>query len=249
MPPLITLLSDFGLRDSYVAEMKAALLGHLPDARIVDITHDLAPGDVVAARYLLGRTWNRFPSGTVHLVVVDPGVGTDRRALAAAAHGHRFVAPDNGVLTDVLASAEVVGLPTPRAVSATFHGRDLFAPAAAALAAGTTLASLGQAVADPVRLPTPELHDTAGGMTGEVIYVDRFGTLVTNLRPEHVVRGGAVMVGKIAAPVRSTFGDVEPGEFVAFVGSGGTVEIAVRNGSAVARTGAGVGSAVQAGRV
>jgi hypothetical protein len=245
VPPIITLLTDFGLQDSYVAEMKAVLLTRLPDATVVDVTHEIPPGDVAAARYLLSRSWRRFPLGTVHVVVVDPGVGTTRRALAVHAGGHAFLAPDNGVLTAVLPGADVVALPTPAEASPTFHGRDLFAPAAAELAAGVPLMSLGPIVPDPVRLPVPEPRVTTAGVAGEVIYVDRFGTLVTNLTADHTERAGMVMVGRTAVPLRRTFADVETGVLVAFVGSGGTVEVAVRDGSAASLTGAGVGSEVR----
>ena len=137
--PLVTLLTDFGSSDSYVAEIKGVLLGLCPAAVLVDVTHAVPPGDIRAGAYLLGRAWHRFPAGTVHLSVVDPGVGTARAALALRAHGHWFVGPDNGLFTPVLRDAEVeiVTLPTPAGAAPTFHGRDLFAPAAAALARGT----------------------------------------------------------------------------------------------------------------
>src|SRR6476620_11272589 len=143
--PIITLLTDFGTTDAYVAEMKAVLLGAVPEATLVDLTHAVPPGDIRAGAYLLGRSWHRFPAGTVHLSVVDPGVGTTRAALALRAHGHWFVGPDNGLFTPVLRDAEVeaVVLPVPAEASPTFHGRDLFAPAAAVLACGAPLDSLG----------------------------------------------------------------------------------------------------------
>ena len=143
---LITLLTDFGTADSYVGEVKGVLLSAVPAAALVDLTHSVPPGDVRAGAYLLGRAWHRFPAETVHLAVVDPGVGTGRAALALSAHGHYFVGPDNGLFTLVLRDTEVeiVSLATPDGASATFHGRDVFAPAAAALAAGVALASLGQ---------------------------------------------------------------------------------------------------------
>jgi S-adenosylmethionine hydrolase len=152
---LITLLTDYGTSDPYVGEMKGVLLSLAPGSILVDITHSIAPGDLPAASYILGRTWSRFPSGTVHLVVVDPGVGTARGALAFTAKGHGFVGPDNGVFSAVLHGTEVetVSLPLPEAASATFHGRDVFAPAAAALARGEPVSSLGQPYSKvPVRL-------------------------------------------------------------------------------------------------
>jgi S-adenosylmethionine hydrolase len=247
---LITLLTDFGSVDSYVAEMKGVLLSAAPGAGLVDVTHSVPPGDVRAGAYLLGRVWHRFPAGTVHLAVVDPGVGTDRAALALRAHGHYFVGPDNGLFTFVLRDAEVqiVSLPTPDGASATFHGRDLFAPAAAALAGGAALAKLGEPFAAmPVRLVYAEPHYEGKSVVGQVVYVDRFGTLVTNLTPGLVPSYATVEVeGLEVGPLRRTFGDVASGGLVAYVGSGGQVEIAVRDGSAARRLGMGVGGRVRA---
>jgi S-adenosylmethionine hydrolase len=245
MAPIITLLTDFGSHDAYVAEMKATLLAGAPNAVLVDITHEVVPGDVRAAQYLLDRAWRRFPTGTVHLVVVDPGVGTARRALAASAGGHFFVAPDNGILTPVLDGARVMELAVPRDASPTFHGRDVFAPAAARLAAGGRLAELGVTVEDALRLPIPAPRELNGALVGEVVYVDRFGTLITNF-PEWMLSGGdRLLLGGSAVSVGRTFGDVERGALVAFVGSGGTVEIAVRDGSAARTLGVGVGGEVR----
>ena len=182
--PLVTLLTDFGSSDSYVAEIKGVLLGLCPAAVLVDVTHAVPPGDIRAGAYLLGRSWHRFPAGTVHFSVVDPGVGTTRAALALRAHGHWFVGPDNGLFTPVLRDAEVeiVTLPTPAGAAPTFHGRDLFAPAAAALARGTPLQALGEPfITMPARLTYTEPHYEGKSVIGEIVYVDRFGTLVTNL--------------------------------------------------------------------
>ena len=248
--PIVTLLSDFGTADSYVAELKAGVLSGAPDAALVDVTHALSPGDVRAAAYLLGRTWHRFPPGTVHLAIVDPGVGTPRAALAMGAGGHWFVGPDNGLFTFVLRDAEVqiVALPTPDGAAATFHGRDLFAPAAAALGAGATLATLGEPFAAmPTRLVYAEPHYEGKSIVGQVVYVDRFGTLVTNLTPDLVPAYAKVEVeGLDVGPLRRTFGDVPTGGLVAYAGSGGQVEIAVRDGSAARRLGMGVGGRVRA---
>lgn len=247
--PLITLLTDFGTADSYVAEMKAALLGAVPQATLVDLTHAVPPGDLRAAAYLLGRTWHRFPEGTVHLAVVDPGVGTARAALALAAGGHRFVGPDNGLFTPVLrdAAVEIVTLPIPATASPTFHGRDLFAPAAAALAGGTPLETLGEPFRGiPHRLSYREPHYEGKTMVGEVAYVDRFGTLVTNLTREMVPDYAVIEVeGLDIGPLRRTFGDVPTGGLLAYLGSGGQVEIAVRDGSAARRLGLGVGGRIR----
>jgi S-adenosylmethionine hydrolase len=246
---IVTLLTDFGTADGYVAEVKGALLRRAPDATVVDVTHEIAPGDLLAAAYVLGRTWRAFPEGTVHLVVVDPGVGTARRALAVETAGHRFVAPDNGVLSRVLesGSGRIVSLPMDAAASPTFHGRDLFAPAAARLLAGEPLAALGRPVGDPVMLPVPRLERRGDVAVGEVVHVDRFGTLVTNL-PGAVLRsGGSVRLGDHAVQPGRTFADAAPGAPVAFTGSGGTVEVAVRDGRADEVLGVGRGAAVRVG--
>lgn len=248
--PLVTLLTDFGTADSYVAEMKATILSAAPDATLVDIGHSVLPGDIRSAAYLLGRTWHRFPAGTVHLAVVDPGVGTARDALAFTAAGHWFVGPDNGLFTAPLRGGEVtiVSLPVPGDAAPTFHGRDLFAPAAAALATGTPLERLGEPYrGTPVRLAYTEPHYEGKSVVGEIVYVDRFGTLVTNLNPDLVPDYAVLEVeGLEIGPLRRTYGDVPTGGLLAYVGSGGAVEIAVRDGSAARRLGMGVGSRIRA---
>ena len=246
---LITLLTDFGLADSYVAEVKAVLLSRAPPpgATLVDISHQVQPGDLRAAQYLLARAWHRFPAGTVHLAVVDPGVGTARRALAAEAAGHRFVAPDNGLLSFLPAGARFVSLPIPPDAAPTFHARDVFAPAAAALAGGARLEALGAPITDAYRSPVPSPRGDGVGVVGEVLYVDRFGTLISNIPGGQVEPGVRIRVaGTDVGGLRRTFGDVERGTLVAFVGSGGTVEIAVRDGSAARLLGVGVGAEVRA---
>jgi len=246
MSQIITLLTDFGTRDSYVAEVKGALASYAHPALMIDVTHDIPPGNVRAAQYVLSRVWHRFPKGSVHLVVVDPGVGTPRRALAAGAGGHFFVAPDNGVLSPLPADARFVELPVPAGASPTFHARDLFAPAAAQIVNGTALTHLGHLISDPIRSPLPEARQEGGTWVGEVIYVDRFGTLITNIPGAGVSPGAHVSVGGTdAGPLRRTFGDVPAGQIVALVGSGGTVEIGVREGSAEQLLQVGVGAAVR----
>jgi S-adenosylmethionine hydrolase len=246
----ITLLTDFGTSDSYVAEMKGVILSSTPTAVLSDITHSVNPGDVRSAAYLLGRTWHRFPGGTIHLVVVDPGVGTSRGALAFSAHGHLFVGPDNGVFTPVLHDAEVeaVVLPTPEGASPTFHARDVFAPAAAALAGGGKLENLGQPFSGtPERLAYTEPHYEGKSIVGEIVYIDRFGSLITNLTTDIVPAYARLEVEDLdIGPVRRTYNDVPTGGLLAYVGSGGALEIAVRNGSAARRLGVGVGGRVRA---
>jgi len=248
--PIITLLTDYGTTDSYVGEMKGVLLSGAPDATLVDITHAVPPGEVVAGAYVLGRSWVRFPPGTVHLAVVDPGVGTSRVALALRARGHFFVGPDNGIFSSVLRATEVeaVSLATPAVASPTFHGRDIFAPAAAALARGDALASLGDRFAGiPRRLSAADPHHEGKVVVGEVIYVDRYGNLVTNLTPDWVPSYAVIEAESLViGPVRTTFGDVPPGGLLAYLGSGGMIEVAVRDGSAARRLGIGVGGRIRA---
>jgi S-adenosyl-L-methionine hydrolase (adenosine-forming) len=248
--PIITLLTDYGTSDSYVGEVKGVLLTLAPLVTLVDLTHEIAPGDVAAAGYILARAWSRFPPGTVHLAVVDPGVGTARPALALKTREHSFVGPDNGIFGGVLRGAEVeaVQLTIPPGASATFHGRDLFAPAAARLARGESLDGLGQRYAAiPRRLSGTAPRYEGKVVVGEVIHVDRYGNLVTNLTPEFVPSYAVLEADTLAiGPIRSTFSDVDKGGLVAYFGSGGTVEIAVRDGSASRRLGLGVGGRVKA---
>jgi S-adenosylmethionine hydrolase len=247
---VITLLTDFGTADSYLAETKGVLISRAPAAVLVDVSHGVSPGDVRAAAYILGRTWHRFPAGTVHMAVVDPGVGTSRAALALRVRDHYFVGPDNGLFTPVLRDSEVeaVALPTPRTASPTFHGRDLFAPAAAALAGGAALSMLGPPFAGiPERLAYTTPHYEGKTIVGEIVYIDRFGSLITNLTPELVPSYATLEVEDLdLGPLKRTFHDVSTGGILAYVGSGGAIEIAVRDGSAARRLGIGVGGTVRA---
>lgn len=246
--PLVTLLTDFGTRDSFVAEMKGAMLRRAPGLAFVDVSHEVPPGDISAAAYLLRRCWRHFPDGTVHLVVVDPGVGSARRPVAFTLGGHRFVGPDNGCLSLVLPADDppAVELPASAEAAPTFHGRDVFAPAAAALAAGEPLDLLGPRVTAPLaRFGIPAPRRDGGVLLGEVIHVDRFGNLVTSVTARDLVPGARILVdGAPAGPLRRTYADVPPGEPVAYVGSAGELEIAVRDGSAALRFGAARGTPV-----
>ena len=243
-PPIITLLTDFGTADGYVGELKGVLASSAPGALLLDITHDVPAQDVESGRLALARCWRRFPSGTVHLAVVDPGVGSARRALAVASDGRFLVGPDNGLLSPALliAGARVVDLPIPASAAATFHGRDVFAPAAAALATGTPLEDLGRPIEDPIMRRTPEAHRRIDGcIEGQVIAVDRFGNAITNL----VGRlGGTLELNGTMLPVRRSYADVDTGAPAALVGSTGLIEIAVREGSGAERFGLHRGSKV-----
>ena len=247
---ILTLLTDFGTADSYVGEIRGVLLSLAPGTTLIDLSHAVPPGQVAAGAYVLQRCWPRFPAGTIHLAVVDPGVGTTRVGVAVRAAGHFFVGPDNGLFGGVrdVGDVTVIALPTPAGASATFHGRDLFAPAAAALARGEPLESLGVPHPGPLQLlPRATPHHEGKVVVGEVIHVDRFGNLVTNLTPD-LVPGYAVLEAESLpiGPLRTTFGDVDAGSLVAYLGSGGTIEVAVRDGSAARRLGLGVGGQVRA---
>jgi S-adenosylmethionine hydrolase len=230
-----------------VAEVKGVLVSRVPHGTLVDITHEVRAGDILSAQYLLERAWRRFPPGTVHFVVVDPGVGSPRRALALRHGDHGFVGPDNGILTPVLDPATVVALPVPADAAPTFHGRDVFAPAAAALAGGAALDTLGPRITDPVRRAVAQPEERDGTLSGVVVHVDRFGTLVTNLPADRLPATAHVEIGgRDAGPLRRIFADVAPGRLVALIGSGGTVEVAVRDGSAARTLGAASGTVVRA---
>ena len=244
MPIIVTLLTDFGTADGYVAEVKGTILSGAPGVVLIDVAHDLEAQDVEGGRLALARYWRRFPPGTIHLAVVDPDVGTARRAIAIASDDRYLVGPDNGVLSPALlvGGARAVVLAVPTHASPTFHARDVFAPAVAMLASGATIDALGNPIGDPVIRRTVEARRLPGGaIEGRIITVDRFGNAVTNLVAVH---GGAIEIGATLLPIRRTYADVEPGSLVALSGSSGLVEIAVRDGSAAMLLGLRRGGAV-----
>jgi S-adenosylmethionine hydrolase len=268
-PPIITFTSDFGLDDWFVGVVHGVLYERCPEAHVVDLTHAIPPGQLARAAFVLAAAAPDFPAGTVHLVVVDPGVGTDRRALAVRARGHWFVAPDNGVLEWALAdeTAEIRSIESRETfrepVSRTFHGRDVFAPVAAALACGHDPARLGPRIPDPVRLPrvTPDPRADGGSrpgdLTGAIMYIDRFGNALTNLEERTIERafpGVAeadleVHAGGRAIPgLARSYGDARVGTVIAIIGSSGRLEIAQVGGSADARLGLGTGDVVRVRR-
>jgi len=247
MRPVITLTTDFGA-GRYVAQMKGVLLSLAPEATIVDIAHDVPPQDLVNAAYLLRDVVSTFPKGTIHVVVVDPGVGTKRRGIAAAAgpkaSGHFFVGPDNGVFGDFIRGGQVHLLENPElrraTVSQVFHGRDVFSPAAAHLANGVAVEKFGARIDDPFCLDLPECQKSPGSTVGEVLYADKFGNIVTNIEhadlPADEGHGRRVEIGWARMErLVTTYGDVKLGEMLALVGSSGRLEIAVREGSAAER--------------
>lgn len=244
-PTRIVLLTDFGTRDGYPAAMRGVISSIAPHAVVDDATHDIAPGDVDAAAYVLARYARFHPPGTIHLAVVDPGVGSERRALATEIDGQYYVAPDNGLLTRVLQRATtsfMVTLATAEyrlpEVSATFHGRDVFAPAAAWLARAIPLHELGPTIDDPILLELPQAMRHGTTISGVVEYIDRFGNLITNINAEWINADSRVVIeGKNVGPLRRTYADVKRGELIALTGSDGLLEIALRDGSAAAALG------------
>jgi S-adenosylmethionine hydrolase len=242
VPPIVTILTDFGAGSGYPAQMKGVVLRTLPDARLVDLSHDVPPFDVLAGALMLEACARAFPLGAVHLAVVDPGVGTARRPVCVVdADGRRLVGPDNGLFTPFLEGGWRVFLLSapgivPAPASATFHGRDLFAPVAAWLAGGGDPARLGPEVHDPVRLDWPRAVRKGDEVIGRTLTADPFGNLITSIREQDL--GGAVAsvrVGDRQARWVRTFGEGAKGELLAMIGSGGRVEIAVREGSAAAQ--------------
>jgi S-adenosylmethionine hydrolase len=241
LPPTVALLSDFGERDGYAGAMKGAVLSACPAARLVDVSHAIAPGDVRSGARMLAQVAPEFPRGVVFLAVIDPGVGTARRPIALAADGKHYVAPDNGLLGAVASRAQelrvhlltVTGLWRPRP-SPVFHGRDIFGPVAGFLAAGGDLDAVGPAL-DPgelVRLEDPVPRRQADALLGEVVAVDGFGNLLTNL-PAPPGRDASVEIAGYVLPLRRAYGEVGEGELVALIGSNGMLEIACNRARAV----------------
>jgi S-adenosylmethionine hydrolase len=270
---IVTLTTDFGVADGYVGVMKGVILSIAPDARLVDLSHAIPAQDVRRAAYVLHAAAPFFSAGTIHLAVVDPGVGTERRAIAVWTPAGMLVGPDNGLFTYVMVEApewRAVAFENPgyhlTRVSATFHGRDIFAPVAGHLAAGVPLSELGPPVTDPLLLPLPRLDVSPGRLEGVVVHVDRFGNLITSVgrlawegkvlelrpafRPEAAeVRfyAGAAQVDlgeREIVGVRRTYGEVPVGHPVVIVGSSGFLEVAARQGSAAEVLGVDVGDPV-----
>ena len=258
MRPVIALLSDFGTRDHYVGTMKGVILGICPDVTLVDITHEIAPHDVLEGTLELSASFKFFPTGTIFVAVVDPGVGSSRRGIAAEIGEYRFVCPDNGLLTAVARDTpprKVVELTERRyarpTVSRTFEGRDRFAPAAAWMAKGIQLAALGRHVAEFQRLDIPQPVVENGRVSGAVLRIDRFGNLVTNIDRKTFekfgrdgglqIAAGAATVGRLVA----TYADVQPGEVCALFGSTDHLELAANSGSAAQMLGLTRGATIE----
>ena len=255
---IVTLMTDFGLKDGNVGVMKGVILGMAPHAQVVDLSHLILPQNVREAALILARSAPYFPPETIHIVVVDPGVGTTRRPIAARLGTQRFVGPDNGVITLLLEYAEKQGWPLEFVhldkpqfwlpeVSNVFHGRDIFSPVAAHLANGKTLQAVGAPITDPVRLALPQPHRTSTRLRGEVIHIDHFGNLASNIRVEHLAEWLSApdkltvhLCGAEIHGLVKTFGDCTPGELVALLGSTGNLIVSVVNGNAAERLKAGI---------
>lgn len=257
---IVTLTTDFGLQDAYVAIMKGVILKIAPEAQVIDYTHGINPGNIVEAAYLLRSGYRYFPRGTVHVVVVDPGVGSDRRAIVVQTPEATFVGPDNGVFTLVVEDArqdwgnsvQTIELTERRfwlpEVSATFHGRDIFAPSAAWLARGTALHEFGRALTTlttaQLSLPVPL---GARELQGQIIHIDRFGNCITNITEEHLYKhelGQRIVVQIIDQQLPGlfrTYMDGPPGTPMCLIGSSGHVELAVFNGNAAQYLGVAIG--------
>jgi S-adenosylmethionine hydrolase len=262
---IITLTTDFGLTDSYVGSMKGVIMGIAPDARLVDITHAIGPQDTHQAAHILKTFYQYFSPGTIHVVIVDPGVGSQRRAIAFQTPEAIFVAPDNGILTEVWNDARarwgpegcmVVELTERRYwrdhVSNTFHGRDIFAPAAAHLATGVSITALGS------RLPAIQeatfeqpTRGRNGELVGRIIHVDHFGNCITNITPRDLERAGKgkdltiTIIDQHISGLHQTYADGAIGALIALIGSSDHLELAVRNGNAAQTLGVGIGDTVR----
>lgn len=250
-PPIITLLTDFGNRDPFAGVMKGVIAGIAPGARVIDVSHEVEAYQLGQARFLLAQSWPYFPKGTVHVCVVDPGVGSARRGVLIEAAGHSFVGPDNGLFTDLvdLPGASVRELNKPKywlkKISRTFHGRDIFAPVAAHRASGVRPALLGTLIQDAARGESLQPGRLGRRLwQGTVLHVDRFGNLVTNLLPPG--GGVALRLGlRELYKVAGCYAEAPPGEPVILTGSHGYLEVAVNQGSAAKTLGCGIGSPVE----
>jgi S-adenosylmethionine hydrolase len=257
--PIVTLTTDFGTKDGFVGTLKGVIWGICPEAQIADISHEISPQNVLEGAFALWRAYSFFPSETVHLAVVDPGVGTSRRPIAARLGEQTFVGPDNGLFTPIIEDTEKKGWPVrivhltnekyflPE-VSHTFHGRDVFAPVASHLANGVPLENLGPDITDLVRLRMPKPEKTAHGWRAHITVIDIFGNCTTDLLAAALIEHKQVTLRLRGREVRglvASYGHEQPGELVALVDSENYVEIAIVNGNAAKTLGAQVGEMVE----
>jgi len=242
---LITLLTDFGLEDPYVGMMKGVILAVNPDTRIIDISHHVKAGSIIRAAGMIRETYPYFPEGTVHIAVVDPGVGSRRRAIILMAQSHLFVGPDNGIFWPIInlhQDIKIIHITETKYflpdVSKTFHGRDIFAPVAAHLSKGADPLEMGPTISDPVKLPLPASHQKGGTLYGQVVSVDHFGNLITNIHRKEIEEfaGDRTLViwlqDLLIEGMRGTYAECGKGEILGLFGSSGYLEIAVNLGRA-----------------
>lgn len=238
---IITLLTDFGQNDGFVGIMKGVILSINPDVTLVDLAHDIPAGDIDAAAFVLNQAFPYFPEKAIHLIVVDPGVGSERRALAVEAQNRYFIAPDNGVLkwiVDRYSNCKVMGLNQSKyflpTISRTFHGRDVFAPVAAHLSKGVPFEDLGQPVSDFIRGKVPRPMRKENGLIGAIIHIDRFGNLISDITELDLQRGiGEIKIADVSIfGLSDAYSQAKSGEPLAIIGSHGFLEIAVREGHA-----------------
>lgn len=256
---VITLLTDFGLRDGYPGVMKGVIWKIAPQVQIADISHSIKPQNIFHGALALSRTAHFFPSGTIHVAVVDPGVGTSRRPIGLKLGDQFFIGPDNGLFTLVIEMAETLGKSVAvyhldksdfwlAKVSRVFHGRDIFAPVAAHLANGVLLERMGTLIHDPVRLEIPRPQPILGGIRGQVVEIDTFGNLATNIDQAHLLSLGSVRVqvsGRQIDGLVNTFGDRPPNTLIALYGTSHDLIISVVNGDAAKTLGASLGDVVE----
>ncbi len=255
MSGIITLITDFSTSDHYVGTMKGVILSINPNVTIIDIAHEIAAHDISQAAFVLKNSYKYFPEGTVHMAVVDPGVGSNRRRVAMHCGGHYFVGPDNGVFSYPIRDrglCECVSISVPEekiGVASTFEGRDIFAPTAAKIAMGVPLSELGEAISDPVKLqlPKPKISDKM--IEGQIVYIDHFGNCCSNIEVEDLAKLGGtpnVWVGGFwIGPVRAFYSEVEPNETLAVINSMDHLEIAVNQGNAKQELNLQIGSRVK----
>lgn len=251
---IVTLLTDFGLRDSYVGALKGAMLAIAPHLTIIDVGHTVSQQDVLEAAYILKGYYREFPKGTIHLAVVDPGVGGPRRPILVETRGHYLIGPDNGIFSYAYQEEQVSRVVHLTAtqyfaadISDTFHGRDIFGPVAAHLASEVEARWFGRWVEDFVKLPLPQLRSAPGGLVGEVVYVDRFGNLVTNIDLQSfyaLVKGKRYRITagqETLEAISRSYSDGQPGQLLALFGCQQTLELSVNRGSAANKLGHGRG--------
>lgn len=258
---IVTLTTDFGLKDGNVGVMKGVIWNIAPQVQFADLSHQISPQNIAEAALVLGRAAPFFPPGSIHLVVVDPGVGTQRRPIAALVGKHFFVAPDNGVITPFVERAEsegktvqIVHLNKPKywltRVSYVFHGRDIFAPVVGHLAAGVSLEELGAPIHDPVRLQLPQPKAVPNGWLGEIIHIDHFGNIASNIMRAHLGESPAATIHICGVNIHgmvNTFGERPPGELIAIYGSSGNLIVSVVNGNAAQKLNARIGDPIEVG--